>query len=1039
MIKLAAAFLLLSGTASLTYQVVWVRLLGLSMGSTSASISTVLAAFFLGLALGSYLAERITRNRIHNLKVYLILESVIGIAGMLLLPVLLNLDYLVTSMPQLAAGLGFKFFISIVLLSIPTICMGATFPVMASILIRKQNEVGLRMGQLYSLNTAGAVCGAALAGFYFIPNWGLDGAVYIAVSINALIVIVGLRLNRNLALPPIELESKQTGIVGEISEHAPYRRPALLILFATGLVSIAVEVAWTKYLAVFTGTTIYGFAAILTVFLVGIAGGSWAIKSYLEKIEQPQLWMSFGLLLLALSLFMTRAALTSIPPIYQAINHFPVDPWLKHAVKYCYVFMLLILPTFIFGALFPLNLRLYCGGLSGVRARIGKAYAVNTLAGIVGSVAAGFFIIPTLGTDWLLSVAALIIAILAIIFLNRLRTGFARATLVVGLILTVSSNWFFPNINYQDLISSVQYDDQAFKGEVPEYLFLREGKAGVISMSSYDGRHVRLQNNGLNESFLDLEDDLNVLLSETLLGVIPYLLHDDAKNAFVVGFGGGVTTRALALTQIPSIKVVELEPAVVEAGRALVKGEMPVLEDPRVSLEINDARNTLLLSKQKYDVIVAQPSHPWLARASNVFTQDFFQIVHSRLNDNGIYGQWVNLFNMDATTLKSIMRAFYNVFPEGVSFANLETGDLLLFGSDKALKVDYEKVNQRIKEDKLKKALAFHGIKHAEDLFWYFALSRNEIIQAVADTEANTDTNILSEVRLSRLYGDAKGKEDPYKFLRSVYSLDVIEYLDGDIEEKLDSLAQYFFYWNKPKLALKIGKQLAKLNQGKATAIQFRAYNRSYQYRRLEQTYNAPDTQLNDGAKYYYVLALLAQSRTDEAFKIINSMQDAEWKQLAQARYLNAIQDWAKLAAIKSASDRVEMWRLLGVAQQHLQQAGKQLLKIKDNVDFELEQLQVLLTYYGVNNDIANVRVYSEKVQNRMSDLRSRIRKLLDSAIKKQQVERVRRLLYALAGYNPSENDMRYFKRKLAELEAMAESTIDSSGDNNDNNNADED
>ena len=164
MVQLAAGFLLLPGIASLTYQVTWVRLLGLSMGSTSASISTVLAAFFMGLALGSYLAERITRNRINNLTVYIYLEVVIGVCGLALLPILLNLDSVMASMPVLGSAISTKFAVTMVLLCIPTICMGATFPVMASILIRRHNEVGLRMSQLYSLNTAGAVLGAGLAG-----------------------------------------------------------------------------------------------------------------------------------------------------------------------------------------------------------------------------------------------------------------------------------------------------------------------------------------------------------------------------------------------------------------------------------------------------------------------------------------------------------------------------------------------------------------------------------------------------------------------------------------------------------------------------------------------------------------------------------------------------------------------------------------------------------------------------------------------------------------------------------------------------------
>ncbi len=384
---LAALFLVVSGVAALTYQVVWVRLLGLSMGSTSASVSTVLAAFFLGLAIGSYLAERITRNRIDNPKVYIVLEAIIGISGLALLPILLNLDNMMAAIPHLGSILQFKFAVAMVLLVIPTMCMGATFPVMAAILVRRQADMGKRVSQLYSLNTAGAVFGALLAGFVFVPNWGLDGAVYMAASLNFFIVFMAFYLNSRITFPPIETNDD---IRGELTAkqkesqrlQAPLRIHALIVLFATGFAAIATEVGWTKYLSIFTGTTIYGFAAILTVFLFGIAAGSWWVKKYLDQLHRPEFWMAAGLVALGVSLLFTRAFLSMLPPIFEAINHFSVETWLRHGVKYAIVFAMLILPTFIFGALFPLNLKLYCGNLSGVRARIGKAYAINTIASI---------------------------------------------------------------------------------------------------------------------------------------------------------------------------------------------------------------------------------------------------------------------------------------------------------------------------------------------------------------------------------------------------------------------------------------------------------------------------------------------------------------------------------------------------------------------------------------------------------------------------------------------------------------------------------
>ena len=1019
MFMFAATFLLLSGIASLTYQVVWVRLLGLSMGSTSASISTVLAAFFLGLALGSYLAERITRNRVNDLKPYIALEAIIGLSGLVLLPILLNLDAIMAATPSLGATIPMKFTVTTALLLIPTVCMGATFPVMASILIRRKNEVGVRVSQLYSLNTAGAVLGAALAGFFFVPHWGLDGAVYVAFSINLLIVVLALYLNKKIELPPIEATAPVGGQTSSVSlaEEAPLRGRALVVLFATGFVAIATEVGWTKYLSIFTGTTIYGFAAILTIFLIGIAVGSWAIKSYLERMQRPELWMAFGLLLLGGSLLMTRAGLTWIPPIYQAINHFPVDPWLRHGVKYTFVFMLLFPPTFLFGALFPLNLRLYCGNLQGVRARIGKAYAVNTVASIFGSVMAGFWIIPQYGTDVLLTAMAMILLVLPFLFVPALRTQTARMAIASFAVVALLGNWVLPHLSYKELISSVQYDEDAFAGKKPRYLFLKEGKAGVISMVTYDDRHVKLQNNGLNESFIDLEDENNVLLVESLLGLVPYMVHDNAKSAFVVGFGGGITTKALTLTKLESIRVVELEPAVIEAGRAIAGGKIPALQDPRVTLTLNDARNTLLTESTKYDIIAAQPSHPWLARASNVFTKDFFELVKSRLNEGGIYGQWVNLFHMDATTLKSLLRAFYEVFPQGMTFANLDTGDFIMYGSDKPIIFDFAKIQQHLTEPKIKAALNFHQIYYAKDLLWYFALSRDEALAISRDVPANTDTNILSEVRLSSIDGDPKGKENPYDLLKASYHFNVRPYFADDAAERLYDLGTYYLSrWDELDIAQYSANQLRELDPVKARGIEYEKHWHRFEFDEADALFGK-FKQWPDRTYMQQVLSLADRRRFDEATGVVARVESEGLRRTLQARLLFEQERYDELAALDAKYDAEKLWRLAALARTDLIAAGTALHALIQRVSPALPQMRVLAAYYGVIHDKQQLDRMAKLIVDQRSKEMGRIRTLLDEAVKDAQAERAQALLKRLDTYEPEENyALKALRAKVSEL-----------------------
>lgn len=929
MFNIAATFLLLSGIASLTYQVVWVRLLGLSMGSTSASISTVLAAFFLGLALGSYLAEKITRNRIDNLNVYIILELIIGLSGLLLLPVLLNLDAYIAAVPALSGSIVMKFVLTIVLLIIPTMCMGATFPVMASILIRRKNEVGVRVSQLYSLNTAGAVLGAALAGFVFVPNWGLDGAIYIAFVINICIVAMALYLNNRIKLEAIDvaettssnnddLEIKYTDSKNNI-EDAPLRNRALIVLFATGLVAIATEVGWTKYLSIFTGTTIYGFAAILTIFLMGIAIGSWVIKSYLARLQQPQLWMSIGLVLLGGTLLLTRASLVWIPALYDSINHIEAASWVMQALKYLVVFVLLFPATFLFGALFPLNLKLYCGNLQGVRARIGKAYAINTMASIFGSLIAGFWIIPEYGTDVLLTFMAFILLIVPLAFIPVINGQLSRVAVTAVTVVFISSHWLLPRLSYEELISSVQFDYQAYAGEKPEYLFLKEGKAGVISMITFDGRYATLQNNGLNESVLDMKDENNLLLVESLLGLVPYMLHKDPKSAFVVGFGGGVTTKALTLTPLESIRVVELEPAVVEAGRAIVKGEISALQDLRVKLNFNDARNTLLIEKNKYDIIASQPSHPWLARASNVFSQDFFTLVKSRLNENGIYAQWVSLFQMDATTLKSIMKGFYQVFPQGMTFADLSTGDFIMLGSNSPMIFDFDKINQHLNEPKVQAVMKNNDINNANDLMLYFALSREQALTAAGDVPANTDLNILSEVRLSKNVRIQADEENPYKFLWKQYTFDVKSYFSDDYKQRMYELGSYYMN-NKHAVAMArhIAAEVNRLDPVLGRSLSYEKLWRYSDYKGALALYKKHNV-WPDQTHIQQALILRAQGRTNnhnnKLIKTINRIREKNIRHTVKTKLSYERNDFTELLALKTKGDLKKMWRLVGMSQ----------------------------------------------------------------------------------------------------------------------------
>ena len=384
---------------------------------------------------------------------------------------------------------------------------------------------------------------------------------------------------------------------------------------------------------------------------------------------------------------------------------------------------------------------------------------------------------------------------------------------------------------------------------------------------------------------IHMQDPNKALLIETLLGLVPYMLHENPESAFVVGFGGGITTRALTLTDLKSIRVVELEPAVVEADHHINAGEIPALQDARVHLDFNDARNTLLVENTRYDLIVAQPSHPWLAGAANVFTEQFWEIVKSRLNEKGVFGQWVNLFKMDATTLRSLLKAFYQVFPNGMSFANLNTGDLVLIGSKQALQFDYDRMTHILQQPRVKATLGTHNIFTTADLLWFFALSRDEAIAAAGDARPNTDTNIISEVRLSALTAQPSGDEDPYAFLRKNYHFDLIPYLGKNAADQLYAQADSFIASNELDLAAKAARQLSKIDPIRGRGIEYELTLLAHDFVRATMLY-AKYQEWPDRTHAQHANMLAQQGNFDKARKSLRRIKNPVARKAAYAALL---------------------------------------------------------------------------------------------------------------------------------------------------------
>jgi hypothetical protein len=414
-------------------------------------------------------------------------------------------------------------------------------------------------------------------------------------------------------------------------------------------------------------------------------------------------------------------------------------------------------------------------------------------------------------------------------------------------------------------------------------------------------------------------------------------------------------------------------------------------------------------------VIAAQPSHPWVARASNVFTKEFFELVRSRLNEGGIYGQWVNLFNMDATTLRAIFKAFFTVFPHGMSFANLDTGDFLLFGANHKLIYDYDQVTQRMDKPEIKSVLAHHEIYGAQDLFWYFALTREEALKAAGEIEPNTDTNIFSEVRLSQIDDTAKGEENPYDFLNKHYGLTITPYLQGDVAQKLNDFARYLFSWDEERMARLIAKQLEEIDPVLGRGVRYELKWRAGNYKEAVDYYDKYE-QWPDRTHYLHALALAEDEKFQRASVSAEKIQDEALRRRTYARLMFEEQKWRQLAGLQPQSDEERQWQLVALARTDLRSAGRQLEHVKDKVELELPQLKLLVKYYSLTGDENSLTKYARLLVEKVDSETKRLAKLTNMAIAAKSSQRAKILLDKMVAVNPQAENITKLKQRIAEL-----------------------
>jgi len=756
--------LFFSGLAALVYQVIWTRLLGFAFGTTTEAIGTVLAVFFGGMALGNGLAARGLGRVMRPLRVYGLLELAIGVFALVSLPLLWRLEgvYAIAGVehgPLLTAL--FRIGFAAVVLLPPTIAMGATLPVVARGLVAEDGSRGRWSAYLYAANTLGAVAGAYLCGFWLIPELGLLYSV-----VGAAVVNVGVAAAVLGAASPAEVAAETPAERNAASPHFPGRGWYLFVFGISGFVAIGYEIVWAKIFSLVMEGTLYGFSSVLSAYLLGLALGSIAIAPFVDRVRDlPRL---FGGLHLAIgaSVALGMVAVPWLPWAFRRLVEWSGSESALH-LAFALILPIVLLPTALFGAAFPVLIRIYARSASGVGRGMGVAFAVNTTGSIFASLLVGFWWIPALGSDATLYLLLLLDLAAGFLVILRFQTSQGRERLAgaaTAAVLVLGVAFAYNGIQLDRALvgrwipaSGLAQYTSSLRSALGQTLLVTEGRNALVSIHE-EGWGRRIRTNGMPESGRRYAPPYNAIEVD-LLGIFPYLLAKEPERGLVIGFGGGGTLDALAHTDLGEIEVVELEQRVIDAAAELYPdGGMP-LEDPRVELHINDGRHYLLMSRHRgdpgYDVIASQPSHPWLAGAANLFTEDFFALVKDNLRSGGVFALWLNGFRIDPESALAVINSFDRVFPGSVlvSVGGPESpwSSLVLLGGPSPLRWNVAAAQARLAEPEIAKLLGHYELGAMEPLLTYFE-GRLADFATLEPELRNTDDNAFIETRIPTRY-----------------------------------------------------------------------------------------------------------------------------------------------------------------------------------------------------------------------------------------------------------------------------------------------
>jgi spermidine synthase len=765
-------FFFLSGAAGLAYEVLWVRILGLSFGHTVYAVTTVLAAFMAGLALGSYFFGRLADRYYRPLRLYAYLELGIGFyclaaPGLLALARKAYLAFYPLLMDSPSSRTLIQFLLAFFVLVIPTTLMGGTLPAVIRAIVPKRDAAGRKVALLYGTNTLGAATGAFATGYLLLPSIGIRATNYMGAGINLLVGLavlilfggaVGVSAIKELSedhpgspervsdsedgVRANEWKNQTTNLLGE----DPVLEKVLLLGFAlSGAVAMAYQIAWVRALVLVIGSSTYAFSAILVTFLMGIALGSYIFPK-IKNGETPRFFAGLQIGI-GLSAFLLIPFFNFLPLIFLSFFKGYKGSYINiQFIQFLIVATIVLLPTTFLGMTFPCLTGILTKNFRNLGRDVGTFYAFNTFGAIAGIVLTGFFLIPFLGAQRTLSLGICMNMLIAAVILITLSPARARI-MIPGIVGMAIFLFLLPGWDKKVMTSGVSiYPRTYYQPDVDgrigprhknwDVLFFKEGLSATVAVTKqYNGRVLRI--NGKAEAGIrSQENETNIKLA-----YLPLMIHPEPRDVAVIGLGGGYTAYTAGLIDsVKSIDVIELEPAVIEAFPIFAGDEMDLLSNEAIHIYPEDGRSYIVGAGKNYDVIINAPSNPWISGVSSLFTEEFFREVKSKLNSGGIFSQWVQGYGIQEEELKAVFNTFLKVFPYATLWEGDSTDYILIGPTDEPGEVRVDDIFNRIEANSsLAQFFKNYGDLPFESFITSYRLNSSEIRSYSGEAALNTD------------------------------------------------------------------------------------------------------------------------------------------------------------------------------------------------------------------------------------------------------------------------------------------------------------